>query len=90
MKRIDSGISESGLRPVGSNLDFPGIGFTSLKLRLLEQIVKDKNRSKTHTRELATYLIKLARLGGLERLLAPNRPPNQLPSCNSTCGVTCG
>src|ERR1700761_3234452 len=42
----------------------PDLAFTSLELRLLDQLVKEKKYQKSHTYPLSIYLIKLARLGG--------------------------
>jgi hypothetical protein len=40
----------------------PDLAFTSLELRLLDQLVKENQKSRT--KPLSLYLIKLARLGG--------------------------
>jgi Transposase DNA-binding/Transposase DDE domain len=42
----------------------PDLAFTSLELRLLDQLVKEKKHQKSRTKPLSLYLIKLARLGG--------------------------
>jgi hypothetical protein len=42
----------------------PHIAFTSLELRLLDQLIKEKKHQKSPTPSLSLYLIKLARLGG--------------------------
>jgi hypothetical protein len=42
----------------------PDIAFTSLELRLLDQLVKEKKHQKSPPLSLSLYLIKLARLGG--------------------------
>ena len=42
----------------------PELAFTSLELRLLDQLVNDKKGGKPRTKPLSAYLIKLARLGG--------------------------
>jgi hypothetical protein len=42
----------------------PDLAFTSLELRLLDQVVNDKKSGKPRTKPLSAYLIKLARLGG--------------------------
>lgn len=42
----------------------PNIAFTSLELRLLDQLVKEKKHQKAPPLSLSLYLIKLARLGG--------------------------
>ena len=42
----------------------PDIAFTSLELRLLDQLVKEKKHQKAPPLSLSLYLIKLARLGG--------------------------
>jgi Transposase DNA-binding/Transposase DDE domain len=42
----------------------PDIAFTSLELRLLDQLVKEKKHQKSSPLSLSLYLIKLARLGG--------------------------
>lgn len=42
----------------------PELAFTSLELRLLDQLVNDKKGGKPRTKPLSAYLVKLARLGG--------------------------
>lgn len=42
----------------------PDLAFTSLELRLLDQLVKEKRLQTSRTNPLSMYLIKLARLGG--------------------------
>ena len=50
----------------------PGLVFTDLELRILDQLVKDKPSADRGQPTLAHYLIKLARLGGY---LARNSDP---------------
>jgi hypothetical protein len=42
----------------------PELAFTSLELRLLDQLVNDKKGGKPRTKPLSAYLVKLTRLGG--------------------------
>jgi len=42
----------------------PTLAFTTLEIHLLDQLVNDKGMQHTQRRSLATYLTKLARLGG--------------------------
>jgi hypothetical protein len=52
----------------------PNLAFTSLELRLLDQLVKEKKHQNSPTYPLSMYLIKLARLGGY---LARTHDPRQ-------------
>jgi hypothetical protein len=49
------------------------LAFTKLELRLLDQLVKDKNRLNQRRKSLAAYLTNLARLGVYSRQRSPAR-----------------
>jgi hypothetical protein len=42
----------------------PDLAFTSLELRLLDKLIKEKKFQKSLTKPLSVYLIQLARRGG--------------------------
>lgn len=51
----------------------PEVAFTTLEIKLLDQLVSDKRDANETTRSLSVYLTKLARLGGY--LACANDPP---------------
>ena len=51
----------------------PTLAFTALEIHLLDRLVKDKGTRGTQRKSLATYLTKLARLGGY--LARPSNAP---------------
>lgn len=54
------------------NVD-PEVAFTTLEIKLLDQLISDKRDANETTQSLSIYLTKLARLGGY--LVRVNDPP---------------
>ncbi len=51
----------------------PEVAFTTLEIKLLDQLISDKRHANETTRSLSIYLTKLARLG--DYLARANDPP---------------
>ena len=56
----------------------PTLAFTALEIHLLDRLVKDKGMRRTQRSSLATYLTKLARLGGYLARASDAPPGNRV------------
>ncbi len=56
----------------------PTLAFTALEIHLLDRLVKDKGTRRTQRKSLATYLTKLARLGGYLARASDAPPGNRV------------
>ncbi len=56
----------------------PNLAFTALEIHLLDRLVKDKGTRRTQRKSLATYLTKLARLGGYLARASDAPPGNRV------------
>jgi len=65
----------------------PGLAFTELELHLLDELIRDKGDVDAREKSLATYLTKLAQLGGyLARAHDP--PPGNIVMCRGMSRLT--
>ena len=56
----------------------PTLAFTALEIQLLDRLVKDQGIRRTQRKSLATYLTKLARLGGYLARASDAPPGNRV------------
>ena len=56
----------------------PTLAFTSLEIHLLDQLVKEQATQRTPGKSLASYLTKLARLGGYLARAGDDPPGNRV------------